>query len=176
MTYRKIQGYENFYKISDTGEVVALERKVKMPQGGFKIIKEHKPKISDNHKGYLKVMLTDHTGKRKGHFVHRLVGKAFIKNSKADILQINHKDKNKKNNCVLNLEWVTNRENSIHRIDKTKTSSKYFGVTRNRNRWQALIRVNGKVLYLGLFKDEEKANEAVKKACNTSLESYAHIG
>ena len=45
--------------------------------------------------------------------LHRLVGDAFIPNSYGKP-EINHKDKNKQNNAVSNLEWVTASENAIH--------------------------------------------------------------
>lgn len=47
---KDIKTFENLYKISDNGIVKALERKVNMPNGGFKIIKEHYPKLSKTKK------------------------------------------------------------------------------------------------------------------------------
>lgn len=52
---------------------------------------------------------------RKNYVIHRLIAKAFIPNPN-NFPQINHKDGNKLNNCVDNLEWVTARENNIHAI------------------------------------------------------------
>jgi len=166
MIYKNIKGFEGLYKISDTGIVLALDRKVKMPNGGYKILKESFPSMIPNYKGYLKVMLTDKNGIRKGYFVHRLVGLNFIEN-KFNKPQINHKDKNRKNNNISNLEWVTNRENSIHKIDKTKTSSIYYGVTKSRNnRWQAQAHIKGRNIYIGMFKTQQEASKAVQKACH----------
>ena len=153
---KDIKTYEGLYQVSETGIIKALERKVKMPNGGIKIIKEHYPKLSETPKGYLKVMLTDINGIRKGRFVHRLVAECYIYESK---LQINHKDKNKQNNNASNLEYVTNRQNVIHSIDKTKTSSKYTGVTKQRNKWQCQKMINGKRTYLGLFDTPEQARD-----------------
>ena len=151
---KDIKTFEGLYQVSETGIIKALERKVKMPNGGVKIIKEHYPKLSKTQKGYLKVMLTDINGIRKGRFVHRLVAECYIHDSK---LQINHIDKNKQNNNVNNLEYVTNRQNVIHSIDKTKTSSKYTGVTKQRNKWQCQKMIKGKRTYLGLFDTPEQA-------------------
>ena len=65
-----------------------------------------------HYKGYLRVDLSNKDGKK--HFkVHRLVAQAFIPNEEGKP-QVNHKDGNKHNNSITNLEWVTNRENCDH--------------------------------------------------------------
>jgi hypothetical protein len=151
-----IEGFETLYSINESGEVIAHTRKVIMPNGGYKIIQEHKPKISITHKGYCKVMLTNSNGTRKGFFVHRLVMQTFSYKSKQ---QINHKDCNKKNNHISNLEYCTNRENTNHRFANIQKLSKYAGVTfhKRSNKWQAQKMINGKRTYLGLFHTEIEA-------------------
>lgn len=67
------------------------------------------PKV--NKKGYLSVPLSPD---RVTHRVHRLVATAFIPNDE-NKPQVNHKDGNKDNNKVENLEWSTNSENQQHR-------------------------------------------------------------
>ena len=60
--------------------------------------------------------------------------------------QVNHKDSNKRNNNVENLEFVSNRENTNHRFKTINKSSQYAGVTWNKNKkkWQSQKMINGK--------------------------------
>lgn len=60
-----------------------------------------------NSKGYYRVTI-----KGKHQFIHRIVAKHFIPNHD-NKLQVNHIDHNKSNNNYLNLEWVTNKENTL---------------------------------------------------------------
>lgn len=69
-------------------------------------------KPQKTEKGYLRVDLSK-DGKTKHYKVHRLVASAFIPN-KNNLPQINHKDENKQNNRVDNLEWCTHKENTQH--------------------------------------------------------------
>lgn len=64
-----------------------------------------------NGKGYLRVSIGG-----KLYFVHRLVAEKYIPNPE-NKEQVNHKDGNKLNNNVNNLEWVTNLENRRHAVD-----------------------------------------------------------
>lgn len=100
--WKDIPEYLGIYQVSNYGSI----RKI----GRCKKPKMMTPK--PNQKGYLRVCFAI-GGKLRFYRVHRLVAQAFIPNPN-NKTQINHKDGNKLNNCVDNLEWVTNQENCEH--------------------------------------------------------------
>lgn len=111
-----IPGYEDFYEVSNIGTVKALPRLRKLCNLGGPyeaMYKGFTMKPSTDRYGYLRLGLRDSDGVRKFHTVHRLVAMAFIPNPD-NKPQINHKDSNKQNNHVDNLEWCTNSENHKH--------------------------------------------------------------
>ena len=75
-----------------------------------KHLKELSP--SDNGRGYLVVGLV-FNGKRNTIGVHRLVAMAYLDNP-LQLKEVNHKDGDKRNNCLSNLEWCTRGENIAH--------------------------------------------------------------
>lgn len=68
-----------------------------------------------NRDGYICINLTIKPNVTKRYRVHRLVAITFIKNNDPkNKIHINHLDKNRSNNCVENLEWVSQKENNCH--------------------------------------------------------------
>jgi hypothetical protein len=93
--------------------------------GNVRNVKKNKVVKITQKCGYnVAILRNNETG--KSFRVHRLVAIAFIENSEKK-LEVNHKDKNKLNNCVSNLEWNTRTENNIHRV-------KNLQVKTNRNK------------------------------------------
>ena len=117
--WKDIKGYEN-YKISNLGRVYSKPRE--RTKGG--ILKECISKY-----GYSYVNLWD-DGKMRRIAIHKLVAENFISKP---ILEVNHIDGNKQNNCIDNLEYVTKRENILHRfrVLKQKPVRKYDGIDWN---------------------------------------------
>ena len=107
---KDIVGYEGLYQISDKGEVFSVPRKGSL--GG-------KMKTHLNVKGY-EVLGLCKDGHQSTVTVHRLVAEAFIPNPD-NLPQVNHKDENKLNNCVDNLEWCTNEYNHDYGTRTKKT-------------------------------------------------------
>lgn len=102
--WKVIKNYDN-YEISNYGRVRSIQRKTSDERN----IKEKILSPYTDWNGYLKVRLYNNNGSKK-FFVHRLVAFHFLKNIN-NYEQINHKDENKKNNCVENLEWCSRKYN-----------------------------------------------------------------
>lgn len=103
--WKDISGEEEKYQISNLGRVKSLSRRINT-WNGYKTI----PTLilsQSIRNGYLRVKIN------KSLNVHQLVSKAFVENP-FNKNYINHKDGNKCNNNVLNLEWVTAQENIQH--------------------------------------------------------------
>lgn len=109
--WKPVDNYEGLYEVSNFGQVRSLPKEwitgwngVKRRHEGFLL------KPGRGRDGYLSVSLSN-AGKIKHHSIHRLVLQAFIGES---VLDCNHKDGNKENNRLNNLEYCTTRENIKH--------------------------------------------------------------
>lgn len=163
MRYEDIEGYEGIYGVTEAGGVFAYTRLRISSKGKVGIVWQHVIRQSTG-RGYKKVSLYK-DGQRKTFFVHRLVAKAFLSNPE-DLPMVNHKDFNKANNNVSNLEFVTARGNSLYSSMAAVHSSQYVGVTwcKSRNKWQAQYQVGRKKVFLGRYVTEIEAHEAYSNA------------
>ena len=151
--YKDVIGYEGIYKVSNLGNIKSLIG------NNEKILK-----LCKNGGGYSTVNLHINSI-MKTRTVHQLVAGAFLNHKPSRYeLVINHKDFNRSNNNVNNLEIVTTRENANQK--HLKSSSQYTGVSwdKNRNKWSSQIVINKKLKFLGRFNNEIDASEAYQKA------------
>ena len=107
--WRPIRGFDGRYEVSDQGNVRSF---CVIGSNARRIDKDNPAMMTqfDNGHGYkcVKIRVDGHV---KGLYVHRLVAEAFIPNQQ-NLPCINHKDEDKANNCVDNLEWCTYKYNS----------------------------------------------------------------
>ena len=111
-----IKGYEGIYEVSDQGRVRSM-----------KFGKERILKLGSDKDGYLQVGLWKN-GENKMCKVHRLVAQTFTPNPQ-NLPEVNHKDENKTNNSVQNLEWCDRKYNNnygthIQRMAEKMTNGK----------------------------------------------------
>ena len=103
--WKDIVGYEGHYQVSNLGRVKSIKF------GKEKILKQ-----AFDKDGYLQSVLSKNN-KHITFLTHRLVAKAFIDNPN-NYCEINHKDENKQNNCVDNLEWCDRQYNNDYSLSK----------------------------------------------------------
>jgi hypothetical protein len=123
--WKDIIAYKGLYQVSNTGLVRSLDREVFRASGKYirkgKILSQGKQRH-----GYLTVGLTINS-KTITYYVHRLVTQAFIPRYLYDRnLDVNHKDSNKENNHINNLEIVTKSANSKHAIENKLYKPNYY--------------------------------------------------
>lgn len=105
-TWKEIQGTNGKLYVSDEGRIKSFLRDGK---------DGHILACTKDKKGYLRLRVTLER-KKQSYKVHRLVAEAFLPNPMGKT-QVNHKDGNKENNAVYNLEWSNNAENAQHAIE-----------------------------------------------------------
>lgn len=102
--WKDIKDYEGFYQVSDEGQV-------------RRILKSGRTKPVKNRDGKYYTVNLSKPGQKKCCNVHRLVAEHFLDKPEG-ATEVNHKDGNKKNNNVSNLEWVTSWENRVHAMEQ----------------------------------------------------------
>lgn len=110
--WKEIPGYEGYYEASSFGRIRSVVRTIKCGYGKVREIPSKIRVQRSNNGGYCMVYVSVEN-KQKNCTVHRLVASTFIPNPE-NKKEVNHKDGNKRNNLIENLEWVTHAENGHH--------------------------------------------------------------
>lgn len=120
--WKPIRGYVGLYEVSNFGRVRSVNRIIVRSDGKIKRFRGMLLKFSKINSGYLTVTLSK-DGKEKQYLIHRLVAETFIPNPK-HLSQVNHKDENKLNNRLSNLEWCTERYNTNYGTAMERSANK----------------------------------------------------
>jgi len=156
--WKDVKGYEAFYEVSNKGNVRTKGRLKRYPSWSQHV----KPRLlkPSSNGGYLQVVLYDVNGKAKTIKVHRIVAINWINNPEEHPI-INHKDKNRTNNCIENLEWCSNQYNILH----------------GYNRLYELTSPEGTLLYTNNLSDFCNKNSIQKSNMNRVLKGHRnHAG
>ena len=123
--WKNIAGFEGIYQVSNMGRVRSVDRYVECVDS-CRHYKGRIMRLNKRKNGYLDICLRRQEINIRP-LIHRLVAEAFIPNPN-NLPCVNHKDENKENNCVENLEWCTQEYNNSYgegHKQRSKNSIKY---------------------------------------------------
>ena len=165
--WKPIEGYEGLYEISNLGRVRSLE--LRNSSGARKRILMLKP--TDNGHGY-KIVGMRVNGKRRNHYVHRLVAEAFVPNPN-NLPVVDHIDHDRSNNQASNLRWMTQGDNVRYSREimskprqkpMTNTGERYISRQKINGRYRLTIKRKQIGVYGTLEKAMEARDEILKEA------------
>lgn len=139
--WKPVVGFEGLYEVSSLGRVRSLDKIV--PTGirnNKTCIKKGKILKPLKDKGYLRVCL--HPGP-KYLFIHRIVASAFLPNPEG-LPMINHKDEDKTNNIIENLEWCDNSYNQLYGSARERSAATRIknGTYQNENCKRPVVKID----------------------------------
>lgn len=159
MTWLSVKNYEGLYEVSDKGDVQSIERTISDKNGVTRKVSGRMLKQAVSKRGY-KIVTLNKDGMQKTVNVHKLIADAFL-GERPTGCEIDHKDRNKTNNDVTNLRYVTPDTNKLN--VQTKSGEPYIHAWGGG--YQVVIKNNQ---YIGCTKNLEAAkqlrDDALKKA------------
>lgn len=163
--WKDIKGYEGLYQVSNLGRVKSLEHWSNSDNYKKMYTGKILTGILVKTNGYLKVTLSKN-GKTNQLQIHRLVAEAFIPNVN-NYPVVNHKDENKLNNCINNLEWCTYKHNNNY-----GNRSEKYSKTRKMNKTKNVYQYDLEGNLINIFKNIKEAkknlnifNDSISRCC-----------
>lgn len=165
---KSIRGYEGLYSVTRDGKVYSHRNK--------RYLSSCRTYGKNTGLDYQCVQLCSNgTGKRKS--LHRLVAEAFMPNPKG-LENVDHIDRDPKNNNVSNLRWCTFRQNQMNRNKRKDTSSKFIGVCWDKyyKKWVVGISVGkGQAKRTGRYDNEIEAAMAYNELARFHYGEFANL-
>ena len=122
--FTPIANFPGYYICRDTSEVLSTLPRRNSKANEIKILKQVNNSKSPRN-NYFIVTLISPLRERKNRSIHRLMCETFLPNPE-NKAHVNHKDGNKLNNSIDNLEWATEKENSQHAVATGLTTYDHF--------------------------------------------------
>lgn len=176
--WKNIVGYEGYYQASNTGKIKSLDRFITSANGKTQFRSGSIMKQRKNKKGYKTVRLSKN-GKAKNKFVHVLVLESFEKRPHG-LTQINHKDENKENNNLTNLEYCTNYYNQNYGSCSANKSKATINDIRKSKKVIQLTKEGTVVRHFPSLREVERVygfqHGHIRDACNGKLHTaYGYL-
>jgi len=164
--WKAIPGYEDYYEVSTHGNIRSVDRCVPTGEKGIRFL-EGCPLTQSTYGRYNQIRLTKNSEK-KTLLVHRLVALAFLPNPE-NLPEVDHIDRNKRNNHLSNLRWVSRstngRNTNVRKTNKLGEKNIHFDEHARK------FRV--KISYLNVLKRFSKLEDAIKYRDEKLAESRA---
>lgn len=160
--WKPIYDFPNKYEVSNLGRIRNINT-------------NHIYKATNKKKDYFTIILYDDTHKRTTRY-HREVAKAFIPNPNK-FPCVNHKDLNKQNNCVDNLEWCSYSHNTKDAINKgANTMSGFNKYNKNKfnKKYGKIFQYDKEYNLLNVFNNPKEAYEKTGVCARNILHCIKH--
>lgn len=165
--WKDIPGYEGMYQCSTYGNVRSLDRYIQGHSGKYQFKKGQDIIPRKNKNGYLQFALNKDS-ERKMVYVHIIIAETFLKKDNLCKCTVNHKDGNKINNSVDNLEWCSYSQNNKHAYDEL-----HRNVSKEGARRKEIYFIDTKTKSMKYYESIAEASRSIKLS-HTQINRYIH--